>query len=183
MDMQAVLDTAKPHYTKEQLLELEHAIEVAVDAHTGQIRRSGEPYIIHPIAVAKLLIDWEMDIDSVIAGVLHDTVEDTGLSLEKIESLFGHDVAFLVDGVTKVGQARSGMRDLQSYLPSTKDNLTKLMIAVGQDVRVLIIKLADRLHNMQTLEHMPIEKRKKIARETMEVFAPLADRLNMGRVR
>ncbi|MES2875932.1 MAG: RelA/SpoT family protein [Patescibacteria group bacterium] len=178
-----VLEAAKPHYSKEQLLELEHAIDVASDSHAGQKRKSGEPYIIHPLAVAATLIEWEMDIDSVIAGVLHDTVEDTRLGLEKIETLFGHDVAFLVDGVTKVGQARSGMRNLESYLPATKDNLTKLMIAVGQDVRVLIIKLADRLHNMRTLEHMSPEKQKKIARETMEVFAPLADRLNMGRVR
>lgn len=183
MNKQAILEAAKPHYNADQLLELEHAVDIATKAHENQKRKSGEPYIIHPLAVAKLLIDWEMDIDSVLAGILHDTVEDTELSLEKIESLFGHDVAFLVDGVTKVGQARSGMRDIGSYLPATKDNLTKLMIAVGQDVRVLIIKLADRLHNMQTLEHMPPTKQKKIARETMEVFAPLADRLNMGRVR
>lgn len=183
MNKASIVAAAKPHYTADQLLELEHAIDVAIRSHDGQKRKSGEPYITHPLAVASLLIEWEMDIDSVIAGVLHDTVEDTELNLEKIEALFGHDVAFLVDGVTKVGQARSGMRDLGSYLPATKDNLTKLMIAVGQDVRVLIIKLADRLHNMRTLEHMPKEKQKKIARETMEVFAPLADRLNMGRVR
>ena len=183
MDKQGVLEAARPHYSADQLLELEHAIDVATKSHKDQKRLSGEPFIVHPLAVAATLIDWEMDIDSVVAGVLHDTVEDTSLGLEKIESLFGHDVAFLVDGVTKVGQARSGMRSLESYLPATKDNLTKLMIAVGQDVRVLIIKLADRLHNMRTLEHMPKEKQKKIARETMEVFAPLADRLNMGRVR
>ena len=178
-----MLLAARPHYTEEQILELEHAIDVASKAHHGQKRKSGEPYITHPLSVAGILIEWEMDIDSVLAGVLHDTVEDTKIGLEDIESLFGHDVAFLVDGVTKVSQARSGMRDLESYLPATKDNLTKLMIAVGRDVRVLIIKLADRLHNMRTLEHMPLTKRKKIARETMEVFAPLADRLNMGRVR
>jgi len=183
MNKRDVIGIARPHYSAEQLLELEHAIDIATESHSGQLRKSGEPYIIHPLAVAATLIEWEMDIDSVIAGVLHDTVEDTRLGLDRIESLFGHDVAFLVDGVTKVGQARSGMRDLDSYLPATKDNLTKLMIAVGRDVRVLIIKLADRLHNMRTLEHMPAEKQKKIARETMEVFAPLADRLNMGRVR
>jgi GTP pyrophosphokinase len=162
---QEVLLAAKPHYTEEQLLELEHAIDVASKAHTGQKRKSGEPYITHPLSVAGILIEWEMDIDSVLAGVLHDTVEDTELTLDTIESLFGHDVAFLVDGVTKVSQARSGMRDLESYLPATKDNLTKLMIAVGRDVRVLIIKLADRLHNMRTLEHMPPAKRKKRSEE------------------
>lgn len=183
MDKDELLRLAKPRYSENDLLELEHAIDVAAQAHDGQFRQSKEPYIIHPLHVAAILIEWEMDIDTIIAGVLHDTVEDTPLNLERLESLFGRDVAFLVDGVTKVGKARSGMRDLRSYLPSTKDNLTKLMIAVGQDVRVIIIKLADRLHNMRTLEHMPRDKQKKIARETIEVFAPLADRLNMGRVR
>lgn len=183
MTRQEVVTAAKAKYSETDVLELEHAIDVASEAHKSQTRKSGEPYITHPLAVAHILIDWEMDIDTILAGVLHDTVEDTELSVEQIESLFGRDVAFLVDGVTKVGRARSGMRDLQTYLPGTKDNLSKLMIAVGQDVRVLIIKLADRLHNMRTLEHMPRDKQKKIARETMEVFAPLADRLNMGRVR
>ena len=178
-----VMKLAKPRFDENQLLELQDAINLATAAHTGQKRRSGEDYIIHPLSVAAILIEWDMDIDSVLAGVLHDTVEDTSLSLERIEAVFGRDVAFLVDGVTKVGQVRSGMRDLTSYLPATKDNLTKLMIAIGQDIRVIIIKLADRLHNMRTLEHMPPDKQKKIARETMEVFAPLADRLNMGRVR
>lgn len=183
MDKTALIDMAKSRYEATQVLELEHAIDIASEAHKDQKRRSGEPYIIHPLAVAGILAEWDMDIDTVIAGVLHDTVEDTDITLGKIESLFGRDVAFLVDGVTKVGQARSGMRDLDSYLPQTKDNLSKLLIAVGRDVRVIIIKIADRLHNMRTLEHMPREKQIKIARETMEVFAPLADRLNMGRVR
>ena len=183
MQKKTLLDDAKPHYEEDQLLELEHAIDVATDAHQGQKRKSGEPYIIHPLAVAHTLVEWGMDIDSVIAGVLHDTVEDTEITLEKIESLFGRDVAFLVDGVTKVSQARAGMQDLVNYLPQTKDNLSKLLIAVGQDVRVIIIKLADRLHNLSTLQHMPRDKQTKIARESLEVFGPMADRLGMGRVR
>jgi GTP pyrophosphokinase len=183
MTKDALLHRATRYYTEDQVYELSYAVDVATEAHKGQARKSGDPYIIHPLAVAAILIEWEMDIDSVIAGVLHDTVEDTATTLEQIETEFGGDVAFLVDGVTKVGRARSGMRDLTTYLPATKDNLTKLLIAVGKDVRVIIIKLADRLHNMQTLEHMPRDKQKKIARETMEVFAPLADRLNMGRTR
>lgn len=183
MNNTELLQLARELYSEDDVAELEHAIDIATKAHDGQKRKSGEPYIIHPLSVAAILIEWKMDIDSVIAGVLHDTVEDTDLSLSRIETLFGADVAFLVDGVTKVSQARSGMRNLESYLPATKDNLTKLMIAVSQDVRVLIIKLADRLHNMRTLEHMPRDKQKKIARETMEVFAPMADRLNMGRTR
>lgn len=170
-------------YSEIQLLELEAAISFAEAKHVGQKRKSGENYITHPLSVAEILVEWGMDIDTVIAGVLHDTVEDTDATLEELESLFGRDIAFLVDGVTKVSQARAGMRDLKSYLPSTKDNLAKLMIAVGEDVRVIIIKLADRLHNMRTLQYMRPEKQKKIARETIEVFAPLADRLNMGRVR
>lgn len=183
MKKRELLELAKLQYDENQVLELEHAINFASKAHEGQKRKSGEPYIIHPLAVAATLLDWGMDIDTVLAGVLHDTVEDTSVSLDDIENTFGRDVAFLVDGVTKVSQARSGMRDLSSYLPQTTDNLSKLLIAVGQDVRVIIIKLADRLHNLQTLQHMPPEKQTKIARESLDVFAPLADRLGMGRVR
>jgi GTP pyrophosphokinase len=178
-----LLEHARPFYEENELLELEHAVDVATNAHVGQKRKSGEPYIIHPMSVGATLIDWGMDIDTVIAGILHDTVEDTELSLEKLESLFGKDVAFLVDGVTKVSKARAGMQDLAEYLPQTKDNLSKLLIAIGQDVRVIIIKLADRLHNLQTLQHMPRDKQVKIARESLEVFGPMADRLGMGRVR
>lgn len=183
MDKQELLDRARPFYDEDNLLELDHAIDMAAEGHEGQKRKSGEPYISHPLSVASTLIDWGMDIDSIIAGVLHDTVEDTEVTLDKIESLFGKDVAFLVDGVTKISQARAGMQDLTEYLPQTKDNLSKLLIAVGQDVRVVIIKLADRLHNLQTLQYMSREKQKKIARESLEVFAPMADRLGMGRVR
>jgi GTP diphosphokinase / guanosine-3',5'-bis(diphosphate) 3'-diphosphatase len=183
MNKREVLRAAQPHYEEDQLLELEYAINFATKAHEGQLRKSGEPYIIHPLSVADTLIDWGMDIDTVLAGVLHDTVEDTNATLEQIESLFGRDVAFLVDGVTKVSQARAGMRNLESYLPQTKDNLSKLLIAVGQDVRVIIIKLADRLHNLSTLQYMSHAKQLKIARESIDVFAPMADRLGMGRVR
>lgn len=178
-----LLKNAQPHYDEDQLLELDHAIDFATKQHKGQKRKSGEDYIIHPLATADTLIEWGMDIDTVLAGILHDTVEDTETTLEQIENLFGHDVAFLVDGVTKVSQARAGMRNLESYLPQTKDNLSKLLIAVGQDVRVIIIKLADRLHNLSTLQYMPKEKQHKIARESLDVFAPMADRLGMGRVR
>lgn len=183
MKKSELLDHAMPHYDEEQLLELEHAITFAMKAHKGQKRKSGEAYIVHPFAVADTLIEWGMDIDTVIAGVLHDTVEDTEVTLDQVETLFGRDVAFLVDGVTKVSQARAGMRNLESYLPQTKDNLSKLLIAVGQDVRVIIIKLADRLHNLSTLQYMPPDKQVKIARESLEVFGPMADRLGMGRLR
>lgn len=183
MNKRKLLEFAKPRYEENQLLELEHAIVYATRAHKGQKRKSGDPYIIHPLSVAHHLIEWDMDIDTVIAGVLHDTVEDTDATLDEVENLFGGDVAFLVDGVTKVSQARAGMQHLENYLPQTKDNLSKLLIAVGQDVRVIIIKLADRLHNLQTLQYMKPDKQQKIARESLDVFAPMADRLGMGRVR
>lgn len=183
MTKDQLLSLAEPRYDEDQFLELEHAIDFATNAHQGQKRKSGEPYIIHPLAVASFLIEWDMDIDTVLAGVLHDTIEDTEATKDDIENLFGHDVAFLVDGVTKVSQARAGMKNLEDYLPQTKDNLSKLLIAVGQDVRVVIIKLADRLHNLRTLQHMPHDKQQKIARESLDVFAPIADRLGMGRVR
>ena len=124
-----------------------------------------------------------MDEDTIIAGVLHDTVEDTSLTLDDIKQEFGEPVAFLVDGVTKLSTARNGMRDIDTYLPATKDNFLRLMIALGDDIRVLIIKLADRLHNLRTLSALPPDKQKKIAKESLEVFAPLADRLNMGLLR
>ncbi len=183
MEKKTLLEIATPHYDEDQILELGYAIDFAITAHAGQKRKSGEDYVTHPLAVAGTLVDWGMDIDSVLAGVLHDTVEDTDSTLDKIETLFGGDVAFLVDGVTKVSQARAGMQDLTNYLPQTTDNLSKLLIAVGQDVRVIIIKLADRLHNLSTLQFMPPDKQIKIARESLEVFAPMADRLGMGRVR
>lgn len=162
---------------------IEHAIKFATEAHNGQKRKSGDPYIVHPLAVMKILEDWGMDEDTVIAGVLHDTVEDTEVTLDDIKNEFGESVAFLVDGVTKLSKARSGMRDIDTYLPQTRDNLLRLLVATGADIRVLIIKLADRLHNLRTLSALTPDKQKKIAKETLEVFAPLADRLNMGRLR
>ncbi len=162
---------------------VKRAAEMAKAAHAGQFRKTGEPYIIHPLAVKKILEEWGMDEDTVIAGILHDTIEDTNLTLSDIKKEFGESVAFLVDGVTKLSTARNGMRDIDTYLPETKDNFLRLMIALGDDIRVLIIKLADRLHNLRTLSALPPDKQKKIAKETLEIFAPLADRLNMGLLR
>ncbi|MBR3177326.1 bifunctional (p)ppGpp synthetase/guanosine-3',5'-bis(diphosphate) 3'-pyrophosphohydrolase [Candidatus Saccharibacteria bacterium] len=162
---------------------IEKAIKMATEAHEGQMRKSGDPYISHPLAVMKIVEDWGMDEDTIIAAVLHDTVEDTNITLEDIRKEFGEQVAFLVDGVTKLSNVRSGMRDIDTYLPETKDNLLRLLVALGSDIRVLIIKLADRLHNLRTLSALPPEKQRKIAKESLEVFAPLADRLNMGRLR
>lgn len=178
-----VMAKARKRFGSSARSKISNAIDFATEKHQGQLRLSGEPYITHPLSVACILLDWGLDIDSVIAAVLHDTVEDTGATLTEIESRFGPDVAFLVDGVTKVSAVRQGMRPIDSYLPQTRDNLSKLLIAVGQDVRVLVIKLADRLHNLRTLEYLPPEKQVKIAAESLEIFAKLADRLGMGRVR
>lgn len=183
MKASTLIEQARFHYAPAQVEQLEQAVSIASNAHRGQKRKSGENYITHPIHVASLLIDWKLDIDSVIAGVLHDVVEDTQVSLPEIEQQFGEDVAFLVDGVTKVGKVRSGMRNIDEYRPETRENLSKLLIAVGQDLRVVIIKLADRLHNLQTLQYLSAEKQHKIARESLEVFAPLADRMGMGMLR
>jgi GTP pyrophosphokinase len=180
---QLIAQAKEQKYTAKEIKKLTRAVDVAVRAHKGQKRKTGESYVIHPLAVASYLIDWGLDVDSIIAGALHDTVEDTDLTLVDIENGFGHDVAALVDGVTKLGEIRSGMNPIDTYLPQTKDNLTKLLVATGQDIRIIIIKLADRLHNLRTLSAHSKDKQRKIALESLEVFAPLADRLNMGRVR
>ena len=159
------------------------AFEFAAEKHADQKRLSGDPYVMHPLAVATSLLEWDMDVDTIMAGLLHDVVEDTETGLQEIEERFGKSVALLVDGVTKVGQARAGRQNITSYLPATRDNLTKLLIAVGSDVRVIIIKLADRLHNLKTLEFQSPENQLKTAHESLEIFGPLADRLNMGRLR
>ena len=169
--------------TKKESQRIKDAIKLAEKAHEGQSRKTGDPYITHPLAVMKIVEDWGMDEDTIIAAVLHDTIEDTSVTLQDIKDQFGEQVAFLVDGVTKLGDVRSGMNDLDTYLPSTKNNLLRLLVATGSDIRVLIIKLADRLHNLRTLSALPPDKQKKIAKESLEVFAPLADRLNMGRLR
>lgn len=180
---QQLLDKAKEIYTPAQVKKISQALDFATECHKGVKRKSGEDYIYHPIAVASNLLDWQMDLDTIIAGLLHDVMEDCDIKMSVIQDKFGSNVVNLVDGVTKLGKVRSGMDDIDTYLPQTKDNLTKLLIATGSDIRVIIIKLADRLHNLQTLNALPPAKQKKIARESLEVFAPLADRMNMGQVR
>lgn len=159
------------------------AISFARQKHAGQSRASGEEYVTHPIAVAEILDQWHLDADTIIAGVLHDTVEDTDTTLDEIETRFGPQVRLLVDGVTKVSKTRTDMKPLDQYGARTRENLSKLIIATARDIRVLFIKLADRLHNMRTLQYLAQEKQQKIARETISVFAPLADRIGMGMVR
>jgi RelA/SpoT family (p)ppGpp synthetase len=163
---------------------IERAYTVARDAHAGKKRKSGEPYIQHPLNVAFLLLEIGMDMDTVAAGLLHDVVEDTDINLESLEHMFGPQIASLVDGVTKLGQIEQEQSDRFKDTEALRDtqeseSLRKMFIAMAHDVRVVVIKLADRLHNMRTLDALKPERRKSFARETMDIFAPLANRLGV----
>ncbi len=158
--------------------KIEKAYELATRAHEGQLRLSGEPYIIHPIAVAVILVDMEMDTDSIVAALLHDVVEDTDVSLEDVTKDFGKNVAELVDGVTKLTRIPYSSREEQQ-----SENIRKMLLAMVKDIRVIIIKLADRLHNMRTIENHNEKKRLETALETMEVYAPIAHRLGIRTVK
>ncbi|MEK7181710.1 MAG: RelA/SpoT family protein [Patescibacteria group bacterium] len=155
------------------------AFQFADTAHRGQERKSGEPYIIHSLNVAKILAEIGMDEKTIAAGLLHDVPEDTEVTLTEIEKRFGGEVAHLVDGITKLGKIKLRGSKEEYYL----ENLRKMFLSMAQDIRVVIIKLADRLHNMRTLEHLPEEKRVRIARETMEIYAPIANRLGIGEIK
>ena len=165
---------------------IEAAYQFAERAHDGVLRRSGEPYITHPVAVAIILAELGMDSDSITAGLLHDTVEDTPVTLDDIEAHFGPDVRRIVEGETKVSKlakvAKAQNPD-RSLSDEQSENMRKLLIAMTRDIRIIIVKLADRLHNMRTLESMPPVKQQRIARETMEIFAPLAHRLGIGQLK
>ena len=164
-------------------------IEKAYAAHEGQVRKSGEPYIIHPLCVAIILADLELDKETIEAGLLHDVVEDTIMTEEEIEKEFGPDVALLVDGVTKLQQINfpsdkgNGDNKTADQQEMQAENLRKMFLAMAKDIRVIMIKLADRLHNMRTLKYQPPAKQQKIARETMEIYAPIAQRLGISKIK
>jgi len=157
---------------------LDRAFKVGKKMHATQKRKSGEPYFFHPLAVADSLAEWRLDAVSVACAILHDTVEDTLMTIEEVRKQFGEEVADIVDGLTKMSKLSFTDRTLLNA-----ENVRKLLVAMGKDVRVLLVKLADRLHNMRTLASMREEKRRRIARETLELYAPLANRLGMGTVR
>jgi GTP pyrophosphokinase len=154
---------------------LRRAYDVSAKAHEGQTRQSGEPYLFHPLAVAAILTDLKMDVPSIVAGLLHDTIEDTLMPRDSIEQEFGPDVMRLVDGVTKIGKIR-----FKSYEEKQAENFRKMILSMAEDIRVILIKLADRLHNMRTLGALKEPKQQRIARETLEIYAPLANRLGIG---
>jgi GTP pyrophosphokinase len=157
---------------------IRRAYDFSARAHEGQVRRSGEPYLQHPLAVAEVLAALKLDVPAIVAGLLHDTIEDTVCTQEQVEEEFGKDVARLVDGVTKIGQI-----PFKSYEEKQAENFRKMLISMADDIRVILIKLADRLHNMRTLEHLKPAHQKKVAQETLEIYAPLANRLGIGWMR
>lgn len=163
------------YYPNADLAFIEKAYKFSESAHEGQFRRSGEPYFSHPLSVAGILADLNMDLDTIATGLLHDTVEDTHATLEDIRREFGDSVAQLVDGVTKISQMK-----FRNSLEKQGENIRKMIVAMGKDVRVILVKLADRLHNMRTLNFMPFEKQEKIALETLEIYCPLAGRMGIN---
>ncbi len=173
--LRRLVDTLKSYLPDDSLRQVVKAYEFGAGAHEGQTRKSGEPYITHPVAVAQELADMHLDVQAITAAILHDVVEDTEASLGDIEEQFGHEVAQLVDGVSKLDQIQ-----FRSRAEAQAESFRKMMMAMIEDIRVILVKLADRLHNMQTLGAMPSAKKKRIARETLDIYAPIANRLGIN---
>ncbi|MCR5267427.1 MAG: bifunctional (p)ppGpp synthetase/guanosine-3',5'-bis(diphosphate) 3'-pyrophosphohydrolase [Lachnospiraceae bacterium] len=176
---QDLIERVQKYHPSDDISLIEKAYRIASEAHKDQLRRSGEPYIIHPLCVAIILADLQLDKESIVAGLLHDVVEDTIMTEEEIEKEFGKDVALIVDGVTKLERIKYN----EDKIEFQADNLRKMLLAMAKDIRVIMVKLADRLHNMRTLQYMKPEKQIDIARETMDIYAPLAQRLGISKLK
>ncbi len=167
MGIEQLLEKASSYIKEQDLTRIREAYEFADQAHYGQVRKSGEPYILHPLAVAEILVNMQMDTISIIAALLHDVVEDTTVSLETVREKFGATCAMIVDGLTKLEKIK-----FKSKEEHQNENYRKMFVAMAQDIRVILIKLADRLHNMRTLKHQSEEAQRRIADETLEIFLP-----------
>lgn len=176
---QELIASVRKYHPSTDISLIEKAYNIAYEAHKGQVRKSGEPYIIHPLCVAIILAELELDKETIVAGLLHDVVEDTVMTDEEIKQEFGAEVALLVDGVTKLGQLSYDADKVEVQA----ENLRKMFLAMAKDIRVILIKLADRLHNMRTLKYMTPEKQKEKARETMDIYAPIAQRLGISKIK
>ena len=176
---QELIKSVRKYHPSTDISMIEKAYRIAFKAHEGQLRKSGEPYIIHPLCVAIILADLELDKETIVSGLLHDAVEDTVMTTEEIAEEFSQEVALLVDGVTKLGQLSYSKDKIEIQA----ENLRKMFLAMAKDIRVILIKLADRLHNMRTLRYMKPEKQKEKARETMDIYAPIAQRLGISKVK
>ena len=176
---QALIARVRKYHPSADITMIEKAYQIGKEAHKNQFRKSGEPYIIHPLWVAIILADLEMDKETIVAGMLHDVVEDTTMTLDEISAEFGEEVALLVDGVTKLGQLNYSKDKLEAQA----ENLRKMFLAMAKDIRVIIVKLADRLHNMRTMEFMTPAKQKEKSRETMDIYAPIAQRLGISKIK
>jgi GTP pyrophosphokinase len=174
--LEPLVKTIRAHHPKADVRTVERAYEVAAHWHKDQKRKSGDPYITHPLAVATILAELGMNTETICAALLHDTVEDTAYTLNELRSEFGEDVAALVDGVTKLDKVKYGAS-------AEAETVRKMVVAMSRDIRVLVIKLADRLHNMRTLRYMPRDKQERKSHETLEIYAPLAHRLGMNTVK
>jgi GTP diphosphokinase / guanosine-3',5'-bis(diphosphate) 3'-diphosphatase len=178
MSIEQLLEKASAYMKENDLKRIKEAYSFAEQAHLGQLRKSGEPYILHPLAVADILVNMNMDTTSIIAALLHDVVEDTTISLEVVEQQFGHTCAMLVDGLTKLERIKFKTKEEQQ-----NENYRKMFVAMAQDIRVILIKLADRLHNMRTLKYQSEESQRRIADETLEIFCPIAHRLGISAIK
>ena len=174
-----LIRSVRKYHPSDDISMIEKAYKIAYDAHKDQRRKSGEPYIIHPLCVGIILADLELDKETIVAGLLHDVVEDTVMTSEQLREEFGDEVALLVDGVTKLGQLNYSADKVEVQA----ENLRKMFLAMAKDIRVILIKLADRLHNMRTLKYMKPEKQKEKARETMDIYAPIAHRLGISKIK